>query len=51
MGEIAEMVLDGTLCQICGSLMEDLIPEKGDALLHPPGHPRSCEDCEMEDEE
>ena len=24
MGEIADMYLDGTLCQVCGTLMEDL---------------------------
>lgn len=36
MGEIAEMMLDGTLCQECGVLMDD-----HDA----PGFPRTCSDC------
>ena len=45
MGEVAEMMLDGTLCQICGGLMEDLINENGDDLKEPPGYPRTCEDC------
>lgn len=35
MGEVAEMMLDGTLCQICGGVID------GDA----PGFPRYCEDC------
>lgn len=35
MGEIAEMMLDGTLCQVCGSVID------GDT----PGYPRYCEDC------
>ena len=45
MGEVAEMMLDGTLGQICGGLMEDLINENGDDLKEPPGYPRTCEDC------
>lgn len=35
MGEIADMVLNGELCQGCGELMSD------DA----PGHPRTCAGC------
>lgn len=40
MGEIAEMHLDGTLCERCG------------VYLHSPaeGFPRTCEDCIREDE-
>jgi hypothetical protein len=32
MGEIADMMLDGTLCECCGAFIDD------DA----PGHPRYC---------
>jgi hypothetical protein len=32
MGEIAEMMLDGTLCEACGAYIDDDIP----------GHPRYC---------
>lgn len=46
MGELADMHLDGTLCNMCGSLMEDLLPNEGDVLLPSPGFPRLCEDCE-----
>lgn len=46
MGEVAGMFLDGLLCQSCGGLMEDLIPDEGDELLDAPGFPRNCEDCE-----
>ena len=35
MGEIAEMMLDGTLCERCGVFLD------GDS----PGYPRYCEDC------
>jgi hypothetical protein len=38
MGEIAEMVLEGVLCEQCGCLID------GDE----PGYPRLCEDCERE---
>ncbi|MEX5937153.1 hypothetical protein [Mammaliicoccus sciuri] len=46
MGEITEMIMDGTLCNVCGSLMEDLIPEYGNELKQPPGYSRTCEDCQ-----
>ena len=39
MGEVAEMMLDGTLCQGCGVLIDDDIP----------GYPRSCRDCAKEE--
>lgn len=38
MGEISEMILDGTL-------MEDLVVEVSKALKEAPGHPRLCSDC------
>ena len=46
MGEIAEMHLDGTLCQYCGVLMDDLIPDEGNELLPSPGYPRACDGCD-----
>lgn len=45
MGEIAEMIHEGILCQECGGLIEDLIPSVGEELLGAPGYPRACEDC------
>lgn len=39
MGDIADMRLDGTLCERCGSYIEEGEPE---------GVPRLCEDCENE---
>ena len=36
MGDVAEMILDGFLCQVCGCLID------GEEL----GYPRECEDCE-----
>ncbi len=35
MGEIAEMMLDGMLCQECGGLIDCEVS----------GYPRSCSDC------
>lgn len=35
MGEIAEMMLDGTLCQRCGAFLDG----------NSPGYPRYCKDC------
>lgn len=37
MGDIADMVVNGLLCQDCGVYMDD---------FEEPGYPRSCEDCE-----
>jgi hypothetical protein len=39
MGEYAEMMLDGTLCQVCGEFMG------GDT-----GFPRTCEGCRKQPE-
>lgn len=37
MGEHAEMRLDGTVCEACGEIFDDII-----AGAEPPGHPRYC---------
>jgi Zn finger protein HypA/HybF involved in hydrogenase expression len=38
MGEVADMMLDGTLCEGCGIFMGDDV-----------GYPRKCPDCERQD--
>jgi hypothetical protein len=38
MGDMADMMIEGVLCEECGSLIDR------DA----PGYPRSCEDCREE---
>lgn len=38
MGEIAEMMIDGFLCQCCGCLIDG----------EESGYTRNCEDCEEE---
>lgn len=43
MGEIAEMMLDGTMCEVCGEWMDDVL-ECNDVFT-PPGHPRRCAGC------
>lgn len=40
MGDIAEMILEGLLCDCCGSFIDG----------EEPGFPRSCEDCAAEGE-
>ena len=54
MGEIAEMMLDGTMCQVCGETNDDLIahlerhaPGGGecDVPWDPPGYPITCAGC------
>ncbi len=46
MGEIADMVLDGTLCQECGGLVYGE-GDPNEALEEEvsPGYPRTCYDC------
>lgn len=41
MGEAAEDILDGTVCEGCGEFFDDIID--GD---EPPGFPRRCPSCE-----
>ena len=55
MGEVAECMMDGTLCQSCGSLNDDFIaagekqaPNGGDVHWEPPGHPITCSACRRE---
>lgn len=54
MGEIAEMMLEGVLCQYCGVLMDDYClpddhPEdKEPPVIEAPGYPRTCADCAEE---
>lgn len=39
MGEAAELILSGLLCQVCGEYMDD---------FEEPGHPRTCDSCSDE---
>ena len=55
MGEIADDILNGILCQECGVLMGDIIKafeeeSEGKAVfINPPGYPRTCDDCKSEE--
>jgi len=40
MGEIAEAMLEGAMCEACGEWFEDYL-----AGEEPPGHPRRCAAC------
>jgi len=50
-GEIADMVLEGTLCQECGEIMYDMIPDGDEEAPDPPGYPRTCAGCQGRDDE
>lgn len=51
MGEVADDILAGLMCEICGVWMPDVL-EKGSKLFEkPPGHPRQCPDCKEEEEQ
>lgn len=39
MGEIADMMIDGTLCEGCGVHLDD----------EPAGYPRRCADCQKDE--
>lgn len=41
MGDIADMIIEGVLCERCGVFIDEF----------PPGHPRLCVDCKLEDDE
>ena len=41
MGDVADLIIEGLLCQYCGALID------GEA----PGFPRACEGCDDEDED
>lgn len=45
MGNIADLIIKGVLCEQCGCLMEDLIQPGTNQLKESPGYPRSCPDC------
>jgi len=56
MGEVADDMLNGIICQSCGVWMRDCFSEDGmdlnaDIFDHPPGHPRTCKGCLEEEED
>ena len=49
MREIANMILDGTMCEECGMLVYEGDPKKATKEELSPGYPRHCKDCKGED--
>ena len=45
MGEIADMILRGELCEICGVIMPDMVSTKKAPNRQAPGYPRKCKSC------
>lgn len=46
MGEMAEAMLEGSCCEGCGEFFDDVIEG-----AEPPGYPRRCEGCKMEEDD
>lgn len=49
MGEVADDVLAGLMCETCGVWMPDVLKRGSKLFENPPGHPRKCPDCVKED--
>lgn len=49
MGQVVEDILNGLCCQQCGVWMPDVFDDPK-AFIDPPGYPRTCEDCEEEND-
>jgi hypothetical protein len=50
MGDVADMMLEGILCQQCGGLMDEFcLPDDADPdkehVAEAPGYPQTCADC------
>jgi hypothetical protein len=51
MGDIADAILEGVLCQVCGGLHDDFqLPDdwpkdKEPPVVEPAGFPQTCSDC------
>ena len=46
MGDVADMILEGILCEYCGVYIED-----GECELEADGYPRLCSNCQNEKKE
>lgn len=50
MGDYTDMVMNGTLCEQCGSLVTNKDPNKISTKELSPGHPRVCSYCKKEND-
>ena len=46
MGEMADDILDGLFCEVCGAVMENVREKWTESV---PGYPRTCRACVDED--
>ena len=52
MGEITEMVLDGTLCELCFSYLGEFPKENENHVeWEPPGYPHKCKNCKKKEKD
>lgn len=50
MGDIADDIMEGIFCRICGCVMDDMVPgNTPNTRKEPPGYPRMCDDCKRDD--
>jgi hypothetical protein len=47
MGEVSQDTLNGLICQECGHWMPECDDPDTGIFINPPGHPRTCPDCEV----
>jgi len=45
MGQVADDILNGLMCEICGVWMPDVLKKNSKLFTNPPGYPRKCPDC------
>jgi hypothetical protein len=53
MGEVTDDIRNGIMCQVCGVWMPDMFKGKRPNYKmwnNPPGHPRTCPDCQSEND-
>jgi hypothetical protein len=51
MGEIAEMMTDGTMCQYCGVWNDEITEGGPDEVFEPQGYPWTCDDCKEDEKD
>ena len=57
MGEVANDILNGIICQVCGVWMDEVElywkdkKKLNDFFDNPPGYPRTCADCKEDEDD
>ena len=49
MGEVADDINNGLMCQVCGTWMGDVFMNDWELFKNPPGYPRTCGSCKKDE--